>query len=119
ERVEADRIRTSGAIEDDESTGPREPIVIRGDFLEERNVFEPNEIRPTFDAPPRQLDGNPQENCQVRTEHPRFARPLQESDRIAAATSETPPLLCLRRSRLSIAQAHLPPLKMALDFLET
>src|SRR5439155_2100149 len=34
ERVEADRIRTSGAIEDDESTGPREPIVIRGDFLE-------------------------------------------------------------------------------------
>src|SRR3989442_1953118 len=118
DRVETDHIRTSGPIEDDESTGPREPIVVRGDFLEEREDFEGNEIRPTFDALPRQPGGNPQKNCQVRTEHPRFARPLQESYRIVHETFESRPLIRLRRIRVLIAQDQFPRLKMGLDFLQ-
>src|SRR5947199_137440 len=75
----------------------------RGD-LETAKVLEPDEPGPTLDALPGQLGGNPEEDRHVRAEGPRFARPLQEANRILHDTFEACSLVCVRRICVSIAQ---------------
>lgn len=114
--IGSDLVRTARAVEDDETRGPCEPIVVCGDFSQEGKVFEPNEIGSAFDALPPQLGGHPQEEGHIGTQDPRFARSLQEPDRIAHGTFESRALICVRRIRIPIAQDELPPLKMGTDF---
>src|SRR5439155_5789150 len=109
---EGDRLWASGAIEDHEPTRTSESIVVRGDLLEECKVLEPDEPGSTLDALPGQLGGNPEEDRHVRAKRPRFARPLQEANRILHDTFEARALVCVRRICVSIAQDEFSFLQM-------
>src|SRR2546428_6324684 len=90
-------LRGPGPIEDDEPAGPGEAIVVRGNFLEEGELLEPDPGWTALGTPQPQGPRDAEGDREGGLERPPLAPFLQKSGLVPHDPFETGPLLFARR----------------------
>lgn len=115
ERLGPDLVHRTSCVDDRESPGFRETIVVSRDFPKQAQILEPDLIRAVLDAAKGDKGGNPEEYRQVRLKDPLVARALEKPNRILEKLREPGPLIGVRRVRISVAQDQFTASKVAPD----
>src|SRR3989475_10202703 len=110
-------LRGPGSIEDDEPAGPGEAIVVRGNFLEEGELLEPDPGWPALDTLQPQVRRDAEEDREVGLERPPLAGLLQKSDWVLDDPFETGPLVCVRRIRVAVTEDEFTVLEVGADLV--
>src|SRR5256712_7123770 len=110
-------LRGPGPIEDDEPAGPGEAIVVRGNFLEEGELLEPDPGWTALDTLQPQGRRDAEEDREVGLERPPLARLLQKSDWVPDDPFETGPLVCVRRIRVAVTEDEVTVLEVGADLV--
>src|SRR2546422_8056425 len=110
-------LRGPGPIEDDEPAGPGEAIVVRGNFLEEGELLEPDPDWTALDTLQPQVRRDAEEEREVGLERPFLAGLLQKSDWVLDDPFETGPLVCVRRIRVAVTEDEFTVLEVGADLV--